>query len=127
MTETTESLDQPSIVPDARVRETVVDRRPSKLNQVAAWVAIVAGIVFIVGSVFFTGFFLGRHSGHGGGWPHHRGTEMEFRGGPPMMQMGPGMGPRMGSGMGPGMGPDRDGAPGPAQPPSPPAPPAPRS
>lgn len=131
MTETTESPDQPSIVPDARVRETVVDRRPSKLNQVAAWVAIVAGIVFIVGSVFFTGFFLGRQSGHGGGWQHHRGTQMEFRGGPPMMPMGPGMGPGMAPGMGPrmgpGMGPDRDERPGPVQPPSPPAPPAPRS
>lgn len=135
MTETTESSDQPSIVPDARVHATVVDRRPSKLNQVAAWVAIVAGIVFIVGSVFFTGFFLGRHSGHGGhggGWQHHKGNEMQFRGGPPMMQMGPGMGgpgmgPGMGPRMGPGMGPDRDAGPGPAQPPSPPAPPAPRS
>ena len=66
MTETTESLDQPSIVPD--LRETVVDRRPSRLNQVAAWVGIVAGIVFIVGSVFFTGFILGHRGGHGGGW-----------------------------------------------------------
>ena len=125
MTETTESLDQPSIVPD--LRETVVDRRPSRLNQVAAWVGIVAGIVFIVGSVFFTGFILGHRGGHGGGWQHHGGTEMEFRGGPPMMQMGPGMGPGMGPRMGPGMGPDRDAGPGPAQPPSPPAPPAPRS
>lgn len=133
MTETTESLDQPSIVPD--LRDTVVDRRPGRLNQVAAWVGIVAGIVFIVGSVFFTGFVLGKHSGHGGGWQHHRGGgQMELRGGPGMMgpgMMGPGMmGPgMMGPGkMGPGnMGPDRDERPGPAQPPSPPAPPAPRS
>ncbi|MGV0992943.1 MAG: hypothetical protein ACOYBX_11315 [Mycobacterium sp.] len=131
MTEKTESLDQPSIVPD--LRETVVDRRPSRLNQVAAWVAIVAGIVFIVGSVFFTGFILGRHSGgHGhGGWQHHRGgSEMQFRGGPPMMPMmpmGPGMGgPGMGPRMGPGMGPDRDQGPGPAQPPAPPSSAAPR-
>lgn len=128
MTETTESLDQPSIVPDAR--KVVVDRGGSRLNQIAAWVGIIAGIVFIVGSVFFTGFFLGRHSG--GGWHHQRGgAEMDFRGGPPMMQMGPGMMPMgpgmMGPGRGPGMGPDRDGAPGPAQPPAPPSPPAPRS
>ena len=123
MSDATENLDQPSIVPD--LRESVVDRRPSRLNQVAAWVAIIAGIVFIVGSVFFTGFFLGRHSG--GGWHHWRGgPEMGFRGGPPMMPMmpGPGMGPRggMGPGMMPGMGPDRDELPGPAQLPNPPAP-----
>ncbi len=126
MTETTETLDP--IVPDAR--EAVADRGPSRLNQVAAWVAIVAGIVFIVGSVFFTGFFLGRHSGHGGGWHHRGGAEMQFRGGPGMM--GPGMGPgmmgpgMMGPGRGPGMmGPDRDEAPG--QPPAPPSTPGPRS
>ena len=124
MTETTESLDQPSIVPDAR--QTVIDRRPSRLNQVAAWVGIIAGIVFIVGSVFFTGFFLGRHSGHGDGWQHHRGgAQMDLRGGPGMM--GPGMmGPGR-PGMGPGvMGPDRGEMPGPAQPPSPPSSPGPR-
>lgn len=125
MSASTETLDQPSIVPD--LRETVADRRPSRLNQVAAWVAIIAGIVFIVGSVFFTGFFLGRHSG--GGWHHSRGgPEMGFRGGPMMVPMmpgaGPSMGPRggMGPGMMPGMGPDRDEMPGPAQLPSSPAP-----
>ena len=121
MTETTDSIDQSPIVTDT----PVVDRRPSRLNQVAAWVGIIAGIVFIVGSVFFTGYFLGRHGG--GGWHHQRGPEMGFRGGPPMMPMGPGM---MGPGRGPGMGmmgPDRDELPGPAQPPAPPSPPAPRS
>lgn len=128
MTEKTVSLDQPSIVPDAR--QTAADRRPSRLNQVAAWVGIIAGIVFIVGSVFFAGYFLGRHSG--GGWHHNRGgAQMDGRGGPPMMPMGPGMmGPGMMGpdrpGMGPGMGPDRDGVPGPAQPPAPPSPPVPR-
>ncbi len=127
MTETTETVDQPSIVPDAR--ERAVDRRPSRLNQIAAWVGIIAGVVFIVGSVFFTGYFLGRHSG-GGGWHHYRGGPGMM--GPGMMgpgMMGPGMmGPGRGSGMGPGMmGPDRDEMPGPAQPPSPPSSPAPRS
>ena len=125
MSATTETLDQPSIVPD--LRETVVDRRPSRLNQVAAWVAIIAGIVFIVGSVFFTGFFLGRHSG--GGWHHWRGGPAMMPPPPPMMPgMGPGMGPRggmgpgMGPGMMPGMGPDEDELPGPAQLPNRPAP-----
>ena len=32
--------------------------RPSRLNQALAWVGIVAGGVFIVAAVFFSGFFL---------------------------------------------------------------------
>lgn len=127
MTETTETIDQSPTVSDA----PVVDRRPSRLNQVAVWVGIIAGVLFIVGSVFFTGYFLGRQSGHGGGWNHHRGgAEMQFRGGPMMGpgMMGPGMmGPGMGGRMGPGMDHDRDEFPGRAQPPSPPSAPAPRS
>ena len=68
---------------------------PNRLYQAVAWVAIVAGTIFIVGAVFFTGFALGRHSGTGGGWHHHHqggGDSQEFhhRGGPGMM---PGMGP----------------------------------
>lgn len=73
--------------------------RPNRLYQTAAWVAIVAGILFIVGAVFLTGFTLGRHSGNGG-WGHHARID---RMGPPMGPgvMGPGM---MGPGMaGPGM------------------------
>lgn len=59
------------------------DQRPNRLYQVAAWVAIVAGVIFIVGAVFFTGFTLGRNSGYGG-WDHHGRAE---RMGPPMMPM----------------------------------------
>src|SRR5271156_3803993 len=36
-----------------------------KVFLLAAWVAIVAGIVFIVAVIFFAGFGLGRHAGHG--------------------------------------------------------------
>ena len=98
---------------------------PNRLYQAAAWVAIVAGVLFIVGGVFVTGFALGRHSGFGGwmdGGPrHHRGggmvmpRQMDDRDddmGPGMMgpgMMGPGMmGPgMMGPGMrGPGAGPN---------------------
>jgi hypothetical protein len=42
-----------------------------KVFLLAAWVAIVAGIVFIVAVIFFAGFGLGRHAGHGGFHHHH--------------------------------------------------------
>jgi len=32
---------------------------PSRLGQVAAWVVIVAGVVFVVAVIFFSGLFLG--------------------------------------------------------------------
>jgi hypothetical protein len=35
---------------------------PSLLSQVLAWVGIVAGVVFIVAVIFFSGFFLGGHA-----------------------------------------------------------------
>jgi hypothetical protein len=45
--------------------------RPSRLNQALAWVGIVAGGLFIVAAIFFSGFFLswgmgGPHRGHMG-------------------------------------------------------------
>ena len=73
------------------------DRR-NRLSAVAAWVGIIAGIVFIVAVIFFTGFILGAHAGHGGGgggWHRgHRDSAMMEHG-------GPGMGPR-GQRQGPG-------------------------
>ena len=48
----------------------MVHRTP-KVFQFAAWVAIVAGIVFIVSVIFFSGYVLGKHSGHGG-FHHHK-------------------------------------------------------
>lgn len=72
----------------------------------------MAGVVFIVGAIFFSGFALGKYSGHGGGFggpghSRHQGGGMDMprppmggRGDGPGM-MGPGMmGPGM---MGPGM------------------------
>ena len=64
-------------------------RRSAKVPLIAAWVGIVAGVVFIVAVIFGTGFMLGAHSGgHGGG--HGRGDVMMHRGGPPQsFPMGP--------------------------------------
>jgi hypothetical protein len=68
-------------------------RRHGRLTAVAAWVGIVAGVVFIVAVIFFSGFILGAHSGghHGGGHgDRHRGFAMFHKGGPPpMFPMGP--------------------------------------
>lgn len=76
-------------------------QRSSRLGQAAAVVGITAGVVFIVGAVFFSGFFLGSR------WEHHNGPQVmrcEMGG------SGGGMGGMMGAG---GMGPM-----GPGQPPS---------
>ncbi|MGH3677035.1 MAG: hypothetical protein ACRDU5_15110 [Mycobacterium sp.] len=58
--------------------------RPSRLHQVAAWVGIVAGVVFIVAVVFGTGFMVGKNAGH-----RDHGPVMFHRGGPPPFPMGP--------------------------------------
>ena len=108
MTQTAELVDEPAVGP---VTTEPAATHPNRLFQVAAGVAIVAGTLFIVATVFFAGFFIGRHSGHHwhGEW-HHRGGggHSEFR------MMAPGMGPgQMGPGqMGPGqMGPGRQAGP----------------
>ncbi|HOW95967.1 MAG TPA: hypothetical protein PLF91_15980 [Mycolicibacterium fallax] len=64
------------------------------MYQAAAWVAIVAGTLFIVGTVFFAGMIVGhRADGHGG---PHRGY------GSGMMQSPHRMGPGGMGGMGAG-------------------------
>lgn len=88
---------------DTTVSAADQQHRPNRLYQAAAWVAIVAGTIFIVGTVFFAGMVVGhRADGHG---PHRGGHDsgMHHRG-----HMGPG-GPMMGGGcpmmkgnMGPG-------------------------
>jgi hypothetical protein len=55
--------------------------------QVAAWVAIVAGIVFIVATIFFSGYSLGKHSGGGHHHGHHHHAAMMH---PRFHQGGPG-------------------------------------
>jgi hypothetical protein len=100
MTETPESPKESTIAATGHGAGTTGSQRPSRLGQAAAAVGIVAGVVFIVGVVFFSGFFLGSRS------EEHRGPqvmrcEME------------------GSGIGKGgMGPGGMGPMGPSQPPS---------
>jgi len=127
----TETLEQEHVT--APVPPPPHKHRPNRVYQAAAWVAIVAGVVFIVSAIFFTGFALGRNSGDGFGG-HHRGHgEMGSRSaplmpgmrpdrpmGPGRSDMGPGMRPDAPDSMGPGMRPEN-----PPQPPPPP--PAPRS
>lgn len=78
--------------PAAPTVEATEPRRHNRLTAVAAWVGIVAGVVFIVAVIFFSGFFLGAHSG-GGHRGHHRGdgeVAIFHKGGPPpMFPMGP--------------------------------------
>lgn len=77
---------------------------PNRLTQTAAWVGIVAGAVFVVTVIFFSGFITARyHSGDGYG-------SGCYHGGPGMMDpgtIGPGgmMGPGGAYGPGPMMGP----------------------
>jgi hypothetical protein len=74
-----------------------------RLGQAAAWVGIVAGVVFIVGAVLFSGLFLG--------------SRLEHHSGPQLMRCEMGGSGEGKGGMGPGgMGPM--GPMGPGQPPS---------
>lgn len=60
----------PPVATATAVAAPPAERKPSTLNKVLAWVGIVAGIVFIVATIFFSGFVLGAHSGGG----HQAGT-----------------------------------------------------
>jgi hypothetical protein len=95
-------MTQPPIAASESTTNTATDgrARPSRLSQAAAAVGIVAGVVFIVGVVFFSGFFLGSRSAHNG--PQMMRCEMG-KSGEGMGGMGPGGGtsPSMGP-MGPG-------------------------
>jgi hypothetical protein len=100
------------------------ESKPNRLYQALAWVGIVAGTLFIVAVIFFSGFILGKSSGgyghfgrHGG--PGGHGMMMERYGpphGPVMRPGGPGMwGPGAPGEGGPGQG--GPAQPGPGQPP----------
>ncbi|HME46750.1 hypothetical protein [Mycobacterium sp.] len=106
MTESPEPRTEPTAVETAppAYRTAPADPRydrHGRLYAALAWVGIVAGVVFIVAIVFFSGFALGRHAGGGYGGHHHhhwQGAGMSHHGGPPPMatwrspggQFGPG-------------------------------------
>ena len=89
--------------------ETTVPAKPPRLYQVAAWVVIVAGILYIVTTIFFAGFKIAGHHGHHH-W-HHPNAMVHHHQGP---RGGPHGGP--GAPIGPG-GPG-SAVPGPGQPPA---------
>ncbi|MGY4711758.1 hypothetical protein ACXDF8_19695 [Mycolicibacterium sp. CBM1] len=119
MTETPESsTDSTFVTPEVprSPRYGYRDHQPSRLYQVLAWVGIIAGVLFIVTVIFFSGFVFGRASGGYHGWHRgYQGSEMGPEGSMddcPMMRPG-GMGP--GGMMGPGR-PGPGGMMGPGQP-----------
>lgn len=77
MTETPESRSEATTV----AGQPPADRyeRPTRLGQVLAWVGIIAGVVFIVAVIFFSGLFLGWSAGHRHhGWhPGYYGSQMQ--------------------------------------------------
>jgi len=62
------------------------ERRAGPLFRALAWVGIAAGSLFIVATVFFSGYIIGQHGGGGGGGGHHGRHAMLI----PRPPMGPG-------------------------------------
>src|SRR6476619_2887993 len=97
----------PVVAPPPEAPVVRDEPRRSKVTFAAAWVGIVAGVVFTIAVIFFSGFILGAHSGghrgHGDRGDH---GFVEFRHGPPPgFPMPPGeFGPPPGPGFGPGQG-----------------------
>lgn len=103
MTEARESRTEQTAAAGARraFETPPYDDRRDKSHSLLVWVGIVAGVVFIIAVVFFSGFFIGRaSSGNFRGGYHQPGMMGPSQTGP-YGQWGPGM-------MGPGgmMGPN---------------------
>jgi hypothetical protein len=69
MTQTPESRAEPTTVTE-QPRHDDRSERPSRLAQALAWVGIIAGVVFVVAVIFFSGLVLGWSSGGHSGWHH---------------------------------------------------------
>lgn len=102
MSETPETTSPPAVPPGPG------EQKPYWVYRLAAWVAIVAGVVFIVSSIFFAGVWASHggprghhcHHGHHHGAMHHDGFHRGFHHGP---HRGPGpMAPAGPEGPGPG-------------------------
>jgi uncharacterized membrane protein YgcG len=102
MSETPETATRPTTVATA----PAAPAKPYWLYRFAAWVVIVAGILFIVTTIFFAGFRIAGHGRYGHHCHHHAMVQ-------PGVHRGPGGGPGSGFRGGPG-GP---GGAGPSQPP----------
>lgn len=88
MTEPTSEIPTTPVAPPQPLAD---EPRRSRLTSAAAVVGIIAGVVFIVAVIFFSGFVLGAHSGgaHRGGHHGDRDAAIFHRGPPPMSPMGP--------------------------------------
>ncbi len=75
--------------PPARPPQPIYVQESSRLNKAAAWVAIVAGSLFIVVVIFGSGFFIGKQVGDGPRGHHRGGHEMMMRPGAEIPRMGP--------------------------------------
>lgn len=102
MTEPRESrAEQTAMVGERRdVDPRPYDDRRNRSNSILVWVGIVAGVVFIVAVVFFSGFFIGRstYGSFRGGYQHQPGMTWPGQSGqygqwPGMMGPGGMMGP----------------------------------
>jgi len=72
MTQTPESGAEPTTVTE-QPRHDRSDG-PSRLSQLLAWTGIIAGVVFVVAVIFFSGLFLGLSSDdHDGGHQGYHG------------------------------------------------------
>jgi hypothetical protein len=50
--------DTTAVAPSTDDPGVAAPAKPSRLNQALAWVGIVAGGLFVVGAIFFSGYFL---------------------------------------------------------------------
>lgn len=79
-----ETPDQPTTPVVNQAPPPPPPRERSRLTAVAAWVGIVAGVVFVVAVIFFSGFVLGKHADDGGRGFHRGHAVFHREGRPPM-------------------------------------------